>query len=64
MAGESETKSERLSVAVTPTDLETIERAARALSEREGVSITVSDLMRSGALRRANEILAAAAEAA
>jgi uncharacterized protein (DUF1778 family) len=59
MAGESETKTERLSVAVTPTDLETIEKAARALSDREGVSITVSDLVRSGAMRRAEEILAA-----
>lgn len=61
MAGESETKTERLSVAVTPTDLETIERAAKALSDREGVSITVSDLVRSGALRRADEILAGVA---
>jgi len=63
MAGETETKTERLSVAVTPTDLETIERAARALSDREGVTVSVSDLVRSGAMRRAEEILSAAAAA-
>jgi uncharacterized protein (DUF1778 family) len=60
MAGETENKTERLSVAVTPTDLETIEKAARALSDREGVTVSVSDLVRSGAMRRAEEILAGA----
>lgn len=63
MAGEPETKSERLSVAVTPTDLQTLEEAARALSAREGVTVSVSDIVRSGAMRRAEEIISTAAAA-
>jgi hypothetical protein len=58
MAGETQIRSERVATAVTPDELGKIEEAARKLGEREHLNVTISDVVRSGALKRAEEILA------
>ena len=59
MSTDSQNRTARISTAVTPDEAATIAKAAEALGDREQVTISVSDVVRSGALRRANEILEA-----
>jgi hypothetical protein len=47
-----------------PDDWKKVEEAARVLGEREHLEITPTDIIRSGALRHAAEILNGAPEAA
>lgn len=58
-----ETRSERVTIALTPTEYSRIEEAARLMSARDDFGITMSDVVRSGGLRRAEEILAGAGAA-
>lgn len=52
------TQAERgLTVRWRVADLDRIAAAARALGQREHIDVTVTDIIRSGAIRRAEEIL-------
>lgn len=55
-----ETETRALTVRWPADHFEKIEEAARVLSERERYTVTPTDIIRSGAVLRAEEILGAA----
>lgn len=64
LRNESKQVDRGLTVRWPAADFERIEAAARLLGDREHIDITPTDIIRSGAIRRAEEILSQQQEAA